>query len=284
MDNKQELTQIGGASYGTSGIVQAMLNMIKTRKLKQVDTLFVNILTLLRNCYDKDLNYKQIIEQLNVDMQVLITFFSEYVNHLREQDLPSMIMYLPSYHHFPTIHLRPESPSSKLLTNVFKKFIQQVYPQERYDYTHNNLRIHVIHAGMKSLPHVDIFNLLPKLLADCKKKAFRDYWMISHVPLDYHLIDRLHGRCWLIDSHTGNFWNNKTLGIKVFRNTSIPFNSVTHLLLGDKILVKCLLNRRDKANALKIATSDNWLTKTKQQIAKRASVWMPETVLTTLKL
>lgn len=279
-----DLERISGASYGTSGILSGWIRQIQNRQFVNCDTLLVNMLTLVRNVYDKNLSYDENSTQLGMDMNAILHHFTEYIRYLRNHDNPSIIFYVPSYHMVPPIHLRNENSSSKAISDMLRKIVRDTYPNERYDFSHGSLRVHVVHVGRTNFPQIELVSKIRELTADCVRKSLRDYWLISHMALDYHLIHKLNNRCILLDSHTGNAWKAGRLGDKVFNNPDIPFNSVTHLLFGDKTLIKSPLKIRDKREAIQLAKARNWKTSTSKQIVTDVSGMIDPKLLTTLKL
>ena len=265
----ENLEQINGASFGTSGILQGWIDLAKKKKLSSFETLVINLFTVFRNAYDKDKSLTQNVEQFNTDLFSLLLHYSNHVTGMILKDSPNVVLYVPSYHRVPKIHVREEAPAKAKLREQFTKYVDKTYKENSMFMPFNNLNVNVFKCGIKDLPQKELYKLINGLLmASYKVTSSRRYGLISHIPLDYHIFPRFNNNVELFDSHTGNVWNIKTLGEKVFKSPDIPFNSVTHLLLGDKELLRCILLRKDRKRVYELAKQQRWNQQTKQQIAR----------------
>jgi hypothetical protein len=104
--------------------------------------------------------------------------------------------------------------------------------------------------------------------------------MISSYPLDYHICRKL-PKFMLVNSHTGLPVLPDGLGEKVFDVEGVPFNVHTHVLMGDKPLMKSTLDRASKKSLINISNLDKWTLKTADYVRdklKDASFYPPYSI------
>ena len=93
----------------------------------------------------------------------------------------------------------------------------------------------------------------------------RKIYLISHSPIDFHICEKLKSVN-ILESYTGKTIDISRLGMKVFKQESIPFNQFTHVMLGDKEQFISPMSRSEKKRFIQLSVDDRWNLKTKYQI------------------
>ena len=279
---REGVEQIAGSTFGLSGILSAWSDFLKVNRVPQFNVLMVNMLTMIRNAYHKELSDTEIFEQVSTDIKVLSYYFNEFKNHMHYNKDAYLLIYIPSYHQIPKIYLREQPPSDKIISDILKRLIDKEFPEDEYRLEHMDLPVYITKVGKIKFPHLELIDKV-KLYSE-HSLIHNTYATISHYPIDYHFGGHVRNNFTNISSHTGDHWTYKTLGRKIFKNDFIPFNDVTHLLMGDPIVFKNPLNVRDRRMINELAKKDNWLIKTKQQILNDVSKILPKTYFTSINL
>ena len=154
---------------------------------------------------------------------------------------------------------RPQSSASAITTNnTLRLLLRELKPEDQTD---GNVSAHIRLATQMRVPsYKGIKEVVSKLVQDDVPLL-----MISHMPLDYHSCTGTGRTGLLFRSHTGAKvkLTPSDLAPVVFKNNEVPFYPITHLLLGDKYLIKgSLVDRAEKARFMQMCKSERMIVHT----------------------
>lgn len=252
-------------SAGMSNILKSISTIarLKNDSRKVFDVVILNVLTMVRNCYDRKKPDAKIVEDIRKDVNIFLQYIQSYFIEQKDMvEKPVVICYLPVYN-IPEQFARPDTQIKKDLYKfaniVFGK--QCTNPASTRE-LNNNAILYTVKAGIGMLPHQTIGRLITtKCDVGVLKPKDRRYLLISHCPIDLHLQNTLESRVFLLESFTGMIKSVNDFGKKVFKDDYVPFNQYTHLLLGDKVTIKPLIHHKDKTTLLEAAKKDMWAKK-----------------------
>jgi len=268
--------------FGTLQAVQAFEKWISSQRVPGQILLAVNIATLLRNnigtvayvdgqkFVDKTakpaLNSQAIVaktKDVMVDVanevaRICETKFKGYTHHI--------LYYLTNpYKQIPGDWIRiTKSEAAQKLDLVTTAFIRAM---QSGDQVNGNVHMHIRLADKMKVPsYLGLTEVL---------KEFAPYTvpfsMISHMPLDYHVANYSGRKGILYRSHTGEAvpMTPSALGKAVFKEDEVPFYPITHMLLGDKYLIKGCLEKKAKSDFLERARREHWGVRTSDYISNK---------------
>ena len=263
-----------GAGLGTGTLISAINSLPSKSSDNIFDVVMVNVSTLVRNNYTKEKSEKEVMDSTKADIHELITTVANYHEAMGGIiKTPTLIFYLPDYSYLPTFHTRPLKGNRKAILDITAKLVREDNLKQRKrirDYERQTTVSEVFAGDRQHLPYYSLIEEITdlyKLGRVDPRTAMTNFLLISHNPLDYHFVFRFK-RTTILESFTGKFIKPKQLGNKVFVTNFIPFNSVTHLLFGDSILVSPIALRKNRQRLTDMAKSQSWYVRTKEEIAK----------------
>ncbi len=254
--------------FDTSWATEPALIRLEHLLLKdneQVNTILINMNTIIRNSFDKGLPFDNNLKRIGTEVNLII----ERINHIYEErktiSHPYLIIYMGDYRKdYEASHLRPLPEGRKFLKevedSVFEKFQNTVIKT-------GVLTCHFV--KLNKIPYADELQTVLKSISHIIPKAFYTgyYYLISHQPIDYHLLNKSpNGK--LINSHTGVVIERSKLGLKIFGDERVPFNYLLHTLLGDKVQLLPKIKPKDRRQVIEEAQQNSWGIKTEAQIKK----------------
>ena len=268
----------GRFGFGTTGAFDAFLKKITEDPNTHEVNLVVNIATLLRNNISTsvyiDGRRVETTEKPKLDaasvvaktQQHMVEMANEFANvcALRFKDRTHHILfYLTDVtKQVPVEWQRPRTSESAIkLQTVTTAFTNKVKPSDQVS---NNTQLHIRLANQMRVPSY-------KGIAE-QLKQWSAYTtpvhMISHEPLDYHVCQASGRSGFLYRSPTGAVvpLTPSDLGKVVFKEDEVPFYTTTHILLGDKTLIKGCLDRVNTTRFLQLANTERWGLRTNEYI------------------
>lgn len=260
-----------GCSFGSSGLLNGLIN---TDNIKyQWNTFFINIITLLRNCYEKDINYETIIDKLKIDIENLNLYIDVYTNN----KYPVKI-----YYYFPEYFKTTKTFSYKKNTKqneIIYGFYYKLY-KSTIDYSNKNtssklkslfdiMSYQTNHKSVKTLFTDPTTQPLISLFKEGRSiKSIRPC-LISNFEIDYHLKHFFYNLSILLSFSSRVLESSKDISLKVFKLNTLRFNKYSHSLFGDSTLIKSNISRKDKKRLKEIALLENWISLTDSILFKR---------------
>ena len=275
----QEELRIG---FGTLQAYQALEKKIMSISRPDQIILAINIATLLRNnistvayvdgqkFIDKtakpSLNVHGVVDKTKTVMADIANGIGQICNAKFKGYKHHILFYLTDpLKQVPKEWTRSQdSEAAVKLATVTAAFMREVKP---FDQENGDTFLHVRMAPFMKVPsYVGISEVL---------KEFANYHipihMISHMPIDYHT-PKYGGRSGtLYRSHTGAVvpMTPAELGKSVFKEDEIPFYPSTHILFGDKYLIKGCLGRKEKNMIVAAAKQNHWGVRTSDYIVSK---------------
>lgn len=206
-------------SFGTLGVIDAFAN-----NPERYDVVFINLTTILRNCYVKDAKVPDILRLANQDLEQLVTYI-----HMFSSDKVNIVLYMDVHmrDRIPKGQRRPLTTPREMVEKSVKAFTEYHSAPGRLTSIGQNIFLY----NTKGFAHHELIRV--KSRVDKVGKAC----LISHCPLDYLLVTK-EPTIDIIQSHTGNILQLTEISKKVFKNEMVPFNTTSLSVFGDKDHIK----------------------------------------------
>ena len=277
---------------GTGTIISAINSLTGKSTNNVFDCIIVNVATIVRNNTTKERSPKEIQDRTEADIRDLITCVANYHEVMGPMvTRPMLMFFLPDYSWIPLLHKRPDTGNRKVVFDIVESMIKQDDLRKRKRIRNHERATELVEiyaGGRAELPYKTVIREIQdmhKLGGFDPRSNLTNYLLISHCPADYHFMLNF-SHVTLLESFTGKFIKPKTLGYKVFGTNFIPFNSVTHLLFGDKVNLRPMAMRKNRALLTNMAKTQSWYVRTPSEIAQfvGASGQVEARILTYLKL
>jgi len=242
-------------SFGLYPIFKTCIDYIPKTKS---DTILVNLYTLIRNQYVKDLPIANIIQKIFLEIEE----FSRDMSTLFEDSKiykPSIVFYCYDYRKsVDPLYIRPLDMIRTFCNITFKLMRPQFIKLQ-------NTSIETTRISFLSLQNIiPVYDALYNSLSLVKNN--RKALLVSGMALDYHLLNK-DPKIKLLESYTGKILSNTDIPKKVFKKyDKIPFTKASHVLLGDQKLLLPTLGIKKKKQLLELAIKENWSIKTRRFI------------------
>lgn len=260
--------------YGTDSLIKVFNGLPSKTSDNIFDTILVNVSTIVRNNSTLDRDNSEIKKYTEDDVVNLIKAIVAYQEEMgRMLTNPMIVFYLPDYSWIPEMHQRKPSPLKVKINTVVEQLMKDdnIRTKKQIRSHQGNSTIYELFAGGKTeLPHQSISKFIGRIntLSHIDPATqLTKYLLISHCPMDYHLL-LLYRRMMILESFTGELIPPKRLGFKVFKNNFVPFNSVTHLLFGDPVQLLPMAKRKNRKIIMEQAAREQWYVRTPYEIAQ----------------
>ena len=245
----------GRYGFGTTSAVDAMMRRLNLTQDTEA-LIAINIVTLIRNAVsNKSTTVQQVVDKVRNTMNSVANDLAVICQQKWADKKHHILFYMASSDKaIPVEYQRPRSsPTSNIIGGAIVNFIKTVKPG---DQTVGNVTAHVRLANQMRVPSYKGLKLALSEMAPSRVPVH----MISHMPMDYHVTFVSGRKGYLYRSHTGEVVDMSPLelGKIVFKNSDMPFYPITHLMLGDKYLIKPCLNKFDKNRLLDLCRSQHW--------------------------
>ena len=268
------------------GTAQAITSFFKTltdqRELRPI-ILAVNISTLLRNSIGtvafvdgqkienkeaRSLNVQGVVEKTRAVMIDIANELAQIVALKGKEYKHHVLFYLTDpFKQVAKEWIRPQTSEAAIKLQTVTQWFTRIVKSE--DQESGNTSMHIRLADQMRVPSY-------KGIADVLGKFARydvDVHLISHMPLDYHVTNYSGRKGFLYRSHTGEIvkLDPATLGKTVFKEPDVPFYPCTHVLLGDKYLIKGCLPRKEKERFIELCKANHWNVRTNDYMVSKIS-------------
>jgi len=219
----------------------------------QFNVFLINVMTLFRNNYIKEMSFKSLKSIVEKDINDLIMYFQKTTGKKK-----LVILYINDYLKYIDEESLRDNNFVRLLREVLfnrLKIFQSKMPIVIYD--DDNTKIVTYFNENKPFENelskiIDASIAMPKVV------------MFSCIAWDFLLFKRYDGA--IVESYTGRIVERKNIPLKVFKFNFIPFNQTTYYLWGDKLLFKGKLLRKNKKEFLKVADHEKIQFKSEKQL------------------
>lgn len=251
-DNTEELPP-PTYSHGTDPAIKTIMELVE---IESIDTIVINILTLMRNVYNKNMTIDENLSVLLDNIQDLITNFSDF---FYKQDVvnPTIYFYLFDYSRMgiPSEYLRSFDTESKINLMKFReRFI--TYYNHSYQ---SKININRYNNTLDVVFEVDLssdkpsFNMMRSTISSVKNRHI--VALLTHIPIDAHVLR--HYKSFIVRSYQGDYFTYKSYGSVIF-GCDVPFLPSLHVVFGDKELIKGMVQRNKKKELMKLIEDNDW--------------------------
>lgn len=254
----------GRYGFGTTPAVDGVLKSLAQKPGAYTSFLAINLMTLLRNhIASKEVSVADGVRRIKEMMGEIAEEFAQ----ICQQKWPTRTHHLLYYLNFPeqgipAEYLRPRGgPTTVLHTAAANKLLADLKQQ---DQTEGNVSAHVRLAPFMKVPsYKGLISAASEIVPTDVEVN-----LISHMPLDYHMTFRSGRTGYLFRSHTGQIvpMTPSALGEIVFGVKDVPFYPETHVLMGDKHLLKGSMTRDERKMFLEMAHTGHWGVRTNMYI------------------
>lgn len=244
----------GRYGFGTKQAIEAMLKRFTSRKTPCTGLVAINLATLLRNSIQPNDDVETIVHNTCTYMSNISLDLAEVFAQWKNLPHHIIFYYANAEKLVPDAFRRKHNGTTDLLYNEALPILLDRL-RSTNDQSHNGTTAVVCLAPTMRLPSY-------KGLADaCNKVADKSVTLhlISHHPMDWHIFRT--GRLGVLyRSHTGAMidMNAVELGKIVFDEPGIPFYPTTHIMLGDKTMIKGILLRKERENFIERAKRERF--------------------------
>jgi hypothetical protein len=257
-------------SYGTSGIINGLLST-DNRKFNW-NILFINIMTLIRNCYEKNIKINDLVKKLKIDIEN-INFHSELYTSGKYKI--HIIYYWPQYKKcVPTELLRKENKQNKEISILYDRIYSVFYKYYGGSSTDYHSLFDSLYLKSKNKIIDSIItdpNIISAISLFKRYKTINNIKpaLISHIGLDYHLKEFFYNTIILLSFSSRLLQSNLDISEKVFKIKTIRFNKYSHYLFGDSTLIKPNISISSKRRLKEISKDENWASLTNVVLSKK---------------
>lgn len=270
--------------FGTKQAIESFFKSIRTQNTQGQVILAINIATLIRNSIGtvayvdgqkienkeaRSLNVNGVVAKTKTVMidianemaQICSARFPGYKHHV--------LYYLTDpLKQVPKDWIKPQTSEAAIkLQTVVNAFVKS---SKSEDQVSGDTTMHIRLAEQMRVPS---YKGLAEVLGGFARYDVNLH-LISHMPLDYHVANYSGRRGYLYRSHTGAVCElGPSLGKVVFGEESVPFYPLTHVLLGDKYLIKGCLSTKDKHKFIELAKENHWEVRTSDYIASKINYY-----------
>ena len=249
-------------SYGSD---PAILKILELSDVESIDTIAINLLTLMRNVYDKN---KTIDENLDLLIDNILNLKTNISNHYYKQEIvnPVLYFYLFNYDEIvPKEYMRSSETESKRSLDKFKnRFIEYYKSTFKTNFHLESFTNILVVYEVETSP---LFKSFQQIRSSISSFANRHIVALhTHLPIDAHVLQYF--KSFIVRSYQGDFYDYKTYGHKVF-NVNVPFIDSTHIVFGDKELIKGTVQRKQKKELIAKIESEEWHLWTKSKISDK---------------
>lgn len=263
---KQE--EEGPYGWGTGAAIEALLKRLGSHQIPTTGLILINLDTLIRNTVNTDCKIDEVVNKIT-------TFMTNISNDLAEalSRWPQLHHHIVFYHAnlpktIPLALLRTHNgPTAIQGAEVRKKLLarlEQVKPQTINGVT----SVIALSKDIKEPSYKGLADLCNKLAGPAVTVH-----MISHNPLDWHITK--YGRPGILyRSHTGAVvkMTPNDLGPIVFDTKGVPFYPITHVVLGDKSVIKGVVAKNDRKAFIAASLKDRFVLRPESYIKSHAII------------
>lgn len=247
-------------AYGLAPILNTIVDVCKSRVTPKWSLFLINVETMIRNREQAGSTENEILRGAMNDCLVLSRYIAAMVGecHMNASIKPVVCFYSANYLAIDKTYLREKFPIGTENRWRLKEEFVKMWNAEW------NVTFDEIDILMSYQPPSDIHWVSKSLITDIDSIAhstpcrFREAVMISHQAVDYHVMRRV-GKFNLLESYTGKFKKPSDIGEKLFGDKMVPFNPYTHVLFGDKTVLKALAIPKVKRMLKEQAIREQWL-------------------------
>lgn len=258
----------GRYGWGTQAAVDTLFKKLGESKYKNGALVMVNIDTLVRNTADGKMKVEEVVSKVCQYMTNIATDFANVVSDWVATENTIIFYHANNSRVVLPIALRVTKSAAGLQAKEALNLILERVKRAPEQKVRNVRSIVAVGNNVKQPSYRGIVDLASRY-----SPTGMTINLISHNPIDWH-IESAGRKGILYRSYTGVAvdMTPANLGPMVFDNPNIPFTPITHVLFGDKNVIRGFMRGQDKEKFLELARHDKFIYRTEQYIISRAKV------------
>lgn len=276
--SKDGTDPIRGGSIGLNRILGRFVNRSKSDHRPEFTAVILSAFTIVRNVVgtEKDITIVQLEEAFVRDVNLFLDYYDTYLSitksGMMRDKLCPVVIYFPDYKRVENQIRREQTGQKAHLLTLYAKFLSRYNGRDEMVRELEHCRCYWIRAGDATYPHKEVARKFREI-ASQPKSAYSSgdkIALMSHVPLDYHLVGRLRGIN-LLESYTGELKGSDQFGLKLDKEGRLPFNTVTHVVFGDASFIKPWVSPKVRKQLLEQAVKEKWVTRSEDDLRAKIS-------------
>ena len=267
---------IRGGSIGLNRILSFFVDNAVTDRKPQFTGVLISAFTVFRNIWSMNRNasLSDLANSFAKDINLFLEYFDTYLafttpNYISDKYVP-VVVYFPNYRHVDKNILLEHTGNELALYEAYMKFLAVHGQHEGPASTMEKCKCFWITAGNTSYPHIEAARKFKELANNPKSMYSQgdNVALISHAPLDHHIGARIRN-VKILESYTGKLKPISDSKFRLDKEGRVPFLSITHVVLGDKVLIKPMVKNKARRELLEEAGKDKWITRSVEDIRFR---------------
>lgn len=276
--SKESEEPIRGGSIGLNRILNRFVDRAGKDSKPEFTAVLISAFTVFRNIVStySDAKIEQIEEYFVKDINLFLEYYDIYLANTKTRAMQDkyavVLVYFPEYSQVQKSLLRETTGKSLELNLLYKKFLSRYNGRDEMVKKTEHVMCFWITAGHASYPHRDVSRKFRSITGSSSVMYIPSdsVALISHIPLDYHISGRIRN-IHLLESYTGKLKNLSEFGLRLDKEGRIPFNSVTHAVFGDSVLIKPWVTPKMRKVLLEQASKERWISRGQDDILSRIS-------------
>jgi hypothetical protein len=228
------------------------------------DLFIINVYTLLRNAYSKDIKQQAIEKIVDADVDLYMTFIGAYCSFLRLMPA-TVLFYAPNYRAIPKELLRKTTGQRAEMDVMYDKLLHKL-PTKLTELTEDvSVRKFLVATSGNTFPHKELPGYIREIYGGIRTSGQIGTVLFTHCPIDLHLTTTI-PKMDLFESFTGAIYPVSEFGRKLTKEVKVPFNTTTHRAFGDDIHLIALCKGPQKTKLVELAAKRNWTIHTEREI------------------
>ena len=254
----EEKKEPGRMGFGTTEAMDALLGYLNNNAPNSYTVMLaVNIETLVRNAVGtKTVKPEDAVAEVRKTMGMIANEVAFVCKQRWAQSKHHILFYcVDNKKSVPSNFCRTSNSTSAIVTNnTLRLLLRELKASDQVD---GNVAAHVRLTGQMRVPS---YKGIREVIGTFVQENV-PILLISHMPLDYHVCTGTGRQGTLFRSHTGAKvkLSPSDLAPVVFKNTEVPFYPITHVLLGDKYLIKGVLEKQEKSRFMELMKSERMI-------------------------
>lgn len=279
MERSQDGTEpIRGGSIGLNRILGRFVIKATTDHKPEFSAVIISAFTIFRNVWtmQQDADLSSLEEGFVKDVNLFLDYYDTYLSFTKSALLGSkqcpVIIYFPDYRRLENGIRREHKGRQVELLAKYAKFLSRYNGRDELVRKLDHVHCFWIRAGDATYPHKEVSRKFREITSHpaCAYSSGDRVALITHIPLDYHLSGRIRG-IHLLESYTGELKAPDQFRFKLDKDGRIPFNTVTHVVFGDSVLIKPWVTPKVRKALFEQAVAERWLSRSEDDIRSKVA-------------
>lgn len=278
---------IRGGSMGLNRILNYFATHAEQHRSPAFKACLLSAFTIFRNIKEsyKTSSIEELEQAFVQDVSLFLDYYDIYLSSTKTQydgdKRAIVIVYFPNYQRVEKDLLREPNKDAEELANLYARFYRRFNGRDERVRDLEHVSCFWIRAGDATYPHKEVARKFRDIVGHPKSLYTNGdpIAMMSHVPLDFHIMGRLRNIV-VMESYTGLVRPGTDIKARVDKEGRLPFNTTTHLVFGDKVMIKPMITPKIRKLLLEQAEKEKWVSRgeddIRQRIVKTASIPMKD--------